>query len=145
MATIIIAVASAVIAAFSTWTARRAARTARQALTETRRNNEVTQAQRARDDSGKVYEDALRLMESLGRDLPLAPQRVEPMRDALRRSAQTAGMAHPLIRGLIVADAPLPQAQADRVKTYLLNSIAYWEREIEQRRGLKGLIERGGS
>jgi hypothetical protein len=145
--TMIIAGVSAAIAAFSAWTARKSALTAREALAETRRNNQVAQAQRARDDSIKAFEDTVRLIESLGRDLPLAPQRVEPMRDALRSSAQAAGVVTPFIRELIVADAPLPQTRIDEVKTYLLGRIAYWEQEIERRKGLplRGQIERGGA
>lgn len=139
--TMIIAGVSAAIATFSAWTARRSARTARQALAETRRNNQVAQAQRAREDSAKAFDDAMRLIESLGRDLPLAPQRVEPMRDALRSSAQAAGMVTPLIRELIVADTPLPQSRMEEVKAYLLGRIAYWEWEIERRKGLRELTE----
>ena len=141
----IIAGVSAAIAAFSAWTARRSARTAREALAETRRNNQVAQAQQAHDGSVKAFEDAMRLIESLGRDLPLAPQRVEPVRDALRNSAKAAGMVTPCIDELIAADAPLPQTRIDEVRTYLLRCITYWDREIERRKGLKGLIERGGA
>jgi outer membrane protein TolC len=105
----------------------------------------VAQAQRARDDSVKAFEDAMRLIESLGRDLPLAPQRVEPMRDALRSSAQAAGTVTPSIRELIAADAPLSQAQIDEVKAHLRSRIAYWEWEIERRQGLRVQLERGGA
>jgi hypothetical protein len=143
--TMIIAGVSAAIAAFSAWTARRSAHTARQALAETRRNNQVAQAQRAREDSAKAFEDAVRLIESLGRDLPLAPQRVEPMRDALRSSAQAAGTVTPVIRELILADAPLPQSRIDEVKAHLLSRIAYWDSEIERRKGPRELTERGGT
>ena len=140
----IIAGVSAAIAAFSAWTARRSVRTAREALTETRRSNQVAQAQRARSDSIKAFEDAVRLIESLDRDLPLAPQLVEPRRDALRISAHVAAVT-PFIRELIVADAPLPQAQVDEVKARLLGRIAYWEREIERQLRPMGQIERGGA
>ena len=99
----IIAGVSAAIAAFSAWTARRSARTAREALAETRRNNQVAQAQQAHDGSVKAFEDAMRLIESLGRDLPLAPQRVEPVRDALRNSAKAAGMSTAKLQSPVVA------------------------------------------
>jgi hypothetical protein len=143
--TMIIAVVSAAIAAFSAWTARRSVRTARQSLAEMQRNNEVSQAVRDRDDAGRAFDDAMRLIKSLSEDSVLAPQRLEPLRDALRRSAVVAGMMNPLIEDLITADTPLPQERINEVKAYFLGRIAHWKLEIEQRQGLEGLIERGSA
>jgi hypothetical protein len=145
VAGLIIGIIGAVIAVLSLWTARRSARTAGEALAETRRNNRALQAQRARDDVMRVYDDVVRLAGSLSRDLPLSPSRVEPLRENLRRSSQAAGITAHEISELIGARAPLPEARVEEVRNQLLARIDQWNGEIGQRQATKGLLERGSA
>jgi hypothetical protein len=142
VAGVIIASISAVIALISLSIAWRSSRTARAALAETRRNNQALHAQRSRDDASRVYDDAVRLIESLVRDLPLAPDRVEPLREALRRSSRVAGITTPEITELLGAHAPLPDRRAEEIKAQLLARVDRWNWEIGQRQ-VMGLTERG--
>lgn len=141
MASIVIAAISVVIAAISMWTARRSSRTAREALVETRRNNQLAQLARSRGDSIQVFDDAMRLIEALARDATRAPQRVDPARDALQRSAQAAAMMTPPIRELLSAEGPLPQTRVEEIKTQLLARVGHLAWEIDQRQRMRGLTE----
>jgi hypothetical protein len=141
MAGIIIAAISVVIAAISMWTARKSSRTAREALVETRRNNQLAQLARSRGDSIQVFDDAMRLIEALARDGTRAPQRVDPARDALQKSAEAAAMMTPPIRELLSAQGPLPQARVEEIKTQLLARVGHLAWEIDQRQRMKGLTE----
>lgn len=144
MAGVIVAAISAAIALISLLIAWRSSRTARVALAETRRNNEILRAQRSRDDASRVYDDAMGLAESLVRDLPLAPHRVEPLREALRRSSKVAGITTPEITELLGAHAPLPEKRVEEIKSQLLARIYRWNWEIGQRQ-IMGITERGSS
>jgi hypothetical protein len=145
VAGIIIAAISAVIAALAFLNALRSTRTAREALAETRRNNLAAQWQRARDDRIQVLGDAMRLVEGLASDSMLAPHRVEPLRDALLRSAESARMMTPEVRELLDAHAPLPQARVASIQARLLAQIGEAAWEIEQRQVARGLMERGSA
>jgi hypothetical protein len=145
MVGIVIAAISAVIAAVSMWTARRSSRTAKEALYETRRNNQLAQLTRSRSDSIQVFDDAMRLIEALARDATREPQRVAPVRDALHRSAQAAAMITPPIRELLSAQGPLPQARVEDIKTQLLARVGHLAWEIDQRQRMRGLPEREGT
>jgi hypothetical protein len=139
---VIVAAISAVIALFSMWTARSSLRTAKEALAETRRNNQSMQALRSREDVMRVYDDVVRLAESLARDLPLDPHRVEPLRENLRRSSQAAGITAPEISELLEARAPLRETRVEEIKAHLLFSIDRWNRGPGQQRHVTGRLER---
>lgn len=141
MAGIVIAAISVVIAAISMWTARKSSRTVREALIETRRNNQLAQLARSRGDSIQVFDDAMRLIEALARDSTRAPQRVDPARDALQKSAQAAAMMTPPIRELLSAQEPLPQVRVEEIKTQLLARVGHLAWEIDQRQRMRGLTE----
>jgi len=145
MASIVIAAIGVVIAAISMWTARRSSRTSREALEETRRNNQLIQLNRSRGDCIRVFDDAMRLMEALARDATRAPHRVDPARDALQRSAQAAAMMTPPIRELLSAQGPLPQAHVEEIKMQLLARVGHLAWEIDQRQRMRGLTGREGA
>lgn len=145
MAGIIIAAVSAVIAALAFLNALRSTRTAREALALTRRNNQAAQWHRSRDDRIQVLGDAMRLVEGLASDSMLAPHRVEPLREALLRSAESARMMTPEVRELIDAHAPLAQAQVAAIRMRLLARIGEAAWEIERRQDANGLMERGSA
>jgi hypothetical protein len=136
VAGVIIGSFGVIVALLSLWTARKA-------LAETRRNNRVLQAQRVRDDVMRVYDDVARLAESLSRDLPLAPSRVEPLRENLRRSSQAAGIVTREISELIGAGGPLPEMRVEDVKNRLLARIDRRNGEIGQWSGTKRIPRRG--
>jgi hypothetical protein len=142
VASIMIAAISAVIAALAFWNALRSTRTAREALAESRRNNQTAQWQRSRDDGIRVLGDAMRLVEGLAGDSTLAPLRVEPLRHALSTSAESVRMMTPEVRELLDARAPLPQAQVAAIRTQLLARIGEAAWEIDRRQGASGLMGR---
>jgi hypothetical protein len=142
VAGIMIAAISAVIAALAFWNALRSTRTAQEALAESRSNNQTAQWQRSRDDRIEVLGDAMRLVEGLAGDSTLSPHRVEPLRHALRTSAESARMMTPEVRDLLDARAPLPQEQVAAIRTQLLARIGEAAWEIDRRQGASGLMGR---
>jgi hypothetical protein len=139
MASIVIAAIGVAISAISMWIARRSSRTAREVLTETRRNNQLTQLTRSRSDSIQVFDDAMNLIEALARDATRAPQRVDPARDALLKSAEAAGMMTSPIRELLSAQEPISHARVDDIRMQLLARVGHLAWQIDQRQRMNEL------
>lgn len=102
-----IAAASAAISAVSAWNARRSALASESALRESTRQRAIDNARQVLGDLGRVYDDAMALIESLSRDLQLDPAQVQRCRNALRRSVFVAGLTMPSLQSLINATGPL--------------------------------------
>lgn len=102
-----IAALSAAISAVSAWNARRSALASESALRETSRQREIDSARQMLGDLGRVYDDAVALIESLARDLQRDPMQVERCRDVLSRSLLVAGLTTPSLQSLIDAQEPL--------------------------------------
>lgn len=102
-----IAAVSAAISAFSAWNSRRSARASELALRENSRQRAADNTRQMLEDLGRVYDDAMALIESLARDLQRDPVRVQRSRNALRRSTFVAGLTSPLLQQLIDATEPM--------------------------------------
>jgi hypothetical protein len=101
-----IAAVSAAISAVGAWNARRSALASQSSLRETSRQQVVDNARQTLGDLGRVYDDAMAMIESLARDLQHNPVRVERCREALRRSILVAGISIPSLQNLIDATSP---------------------------------------
>lgn len=111
-----IAALSATISAVSAWNARRSALASESALRETSRQREIDSARQMLGDLGRVYDDAVALIESLARDLQRDPMRVERCRDVLSRSLLVSGVTTPALQGLIDAQEPLRSDEVIGIK-----------------------------
>ena len=111
-----IAAVSAAVSAVSAWNARRSALASESALREASRQRAIDNARQALGDLGRVYDDAMALIESLARDLQRDPVRVQRSRDALSRSVFVAGQTTSSLQSLIKASGPLRSDEIDELK-----------------------------
>ena len=111
-----IAAVSAAISAVSAWNARRSALASESALKEASRQRTIDNARQSLGDLGRVYDDAMALIESLARDLQRDPVRVQRCRDALSRSIFVAGENTSSLQRLVRANGPLRSEEIDQVK-----------------------------
>lgn len=111
-----IAAVSAAISALSAWNARKSALASESALRESSRQRTIDNARQVLGDLGRVYDDAMALIESLARDLQRDPVRVQRCRDALSRSIFVAGLTTPSLQSLINANGPLRSDEIAQLK-----------------------------
>jgi hypothetical protein len=111
-----IAAVSAAISALSAWNARKSALASESALRESSHQRTIDNARQVLGDLGRVYDDAMALIESLARDLQRDPVRVQRCRDALSRSIFVAGLTTPSLQSLINANGPLRSDEIAQLK-----------------------------
>jgi hypothetical protein len=111
-----IAAVSAAISAVGAWNARKSALASELTLRETGRQQAVNNARQMLRDLGRVYDDAMAMIESLARDLQRDHVRVQRCRDALRRSAFVAGLTMPSLQNLLNANEPLRPDEVIRLQ-----------------------------
>lgn len=119
---IIIAGASAAIAAFSAWNSNRSAQASLAALKENREQRAADNFRASLADIGDVYDHSMTLVESLDRELTRDPPAVARKREALRRSALVAGVMTPVLQKLLDATAPLPPSEVTRLREELMST-----------------------